>query len=84
MSEKNGDYYDGGLDPADSLSTDDLSADELDEGISPPDRWSAGQGFGDTADEQREGESFDQLLHEEEPDPVLREIGEEDARPGRT
>src|SRR4029077_5212340 len=34
-------------------------------------RWSAGVRFGDTATEQSEGESLDQLLSEEEPDPVL-------------
>ena len=56
-------------------STDTLSGapgdDPLDRGVVPPERWSAGVRFGDTATEQSEGESLDQLLSEEEPDPVL-------------
>jgi Family of unknown function (DUF5709) len=56
-------------------STDTLSGapgdDPLDRGVVPPERWSAGVRFGDTATEQSQGESLDQLLAEEEPDPVL-------------
>jgi uncharacterized protein DUF5709 len=53
-------------------STDTLSGapgdDPLDRGVVPPERWSAGVRFGTTDDEQRDGESLDQLLAEEEPD----------------
>ena len=42
--------------------------DPLDRGVVPPERWSAGVRYGDTAAEQSEGESLDQLLAEEEPD----------------
>jgi hypothetical protein len=42
--------------------------DPMDEGISPPERWSAGEGFGTTNDEQRQGESFEQRLEQEVPD----------------
>jgi hypothetical protein len=66
-------------------STDTLSGapgdDPLDRGVVPPERWSAGVRFGDTATEQSEGESLDQLLSEEEPDPALEfddDEGEED------
>ncbi|HEV2251947.1 MAG TPA: DUF5709 domain-containing protein [Streptosporangiaceae bacterium] len=56
-------------------STDTLSGapgdDPLDRGVVPPERWSAGVRFGDTATEQSQGESLDQLLSEEEPDPAL-------------
>ena len=56
-------------------STDTLSGapgdDPLDRGVVPPERWSAGVRFGDTANEQSEGESLDQLLAEEEPDDTL-------------
>jgi Family of unknown function (DUF5709) len=56
-------------------STDSLIGapgdDPLDRGVVPPERWSAGVRFGDTANEQSEGESLDQLLSEEEPDPAL-------------
>jgi hypothetical protein len=43
-------------------------ADSLDEGYSPPERWSAGEGFGTTADEALRGESFEQRFAQEEPD----------------
>src|SRR5260370_5885559 len=56
-------------------STDTLSGapgdDPLDRGVVPPERWSAGVRFGDTATEQSEGECLDQLRDEEEPDPAL-------------
>jgi hypothetical protein len=56
-------------------STDTLSGapgnDPLDRGVVPPERWSAGVRYGVTAEEQEEGESLDQLLSEEEPDPAL-------------
>ncbi|TXL57221.1 DUF5709 domain-containing protein [Aeromicrobium terrae] len=42
--------------------------DVLDEGYSPPERYSAGEGFGSTADEQLQGESLDQRVAQEEPD----------------
>jgi len=40
----------------------------LDEGLTPPEKWSAGEGFGTTVDEYRRGESFEQRLSQEEPD----------------
>ena len=45
--------------------------DPLDRGVVPPERWSAGVRYGDTAAEQSAGESLDQLLAEEEPDDTL-------------
>jgi Family of unknown function (DUF5709) len=59
--------------PSDSLTGDpgDPGGDPLDRGVAPPERWSAGMRFGVTADEQKAGESLDQLLAEEEPDPAL-------------
>src|SRR3984957_12853912 len=63
-------------------STDTLSGapgdGPLDRGVVPPERWSAGVRFGDTAAEQSEGESLDQLLAEEEPDPALDFEADED------
>ena len=59
-------------------TTDTLSGapgdDPLDRGVIPPERWSAGVRFGDTAAEQSEGESLDQLLAEEEPDDTEEEL----------
>jgi Family of unknown function (DUF5709) len=61
-------YDPAGLDASDTLDGDP-GDDPLDQGIVPPDRWSAGEGFGTTAEEEQEGESLDQLLAEEEPEP---------------
>ena len=60
---------DGVLEPADDLSTDDLEDDPLDTGITPADHYGASNWYGVTAAEARQGESLDQLLAEEEPDP---------------
>jgi Family of unknown function (DUF5709) len=60
--------------------------DPLDRGVVPPERWSAGVRYGDTAAEQSEGESLDQLLAEEEPDDTEEELedalGLDDEAPG--
>jgi hypothetical protein len=53
----------------DSLSDDRGLQEPLDEGYSPPDRWSAGQGYGNTALEEGTGETLDQRLEQEIPDP---------------
>ena len=74
---------DGTLDASDTLEGDP-GDDPLDTGIAPPDRWSAGEGFGTTPAEERQGESLDQLLAEEEPDvdPYAEEDLADDAVPG--
>lgn len=55
----------------DSLSDDRGLREPLDEGYSPPDRWSSGQGFGNTAYEAALGERLAHRLAQEEiePDP---------------
>jgi hypothetical protein len=58
------------LDSSDTLDGEP-GDDPLDRGVAPPQRWSAGMRTGNTADEQEEGESLDELLAEEEPDPAL-------------
>jgi hypothetical protein len=79
-------------DPAARDASDTLDGDPgddpLDQGIAPPDKWSAGEGFGTTAEEQEEGESLDELLSEEEPEPDpyadnLPYDTEQDQRSGR-
>lgn len=42
--------------------------DPVDEGYSPPEKWSAAEGFGNTASEMAQGESLDQRLAQEVPD----------------
>jgi hypothetical protein len=81
-------------DTGDSLVDSDRGiADPLDEGYSPPEKWSVAQGYGNTPHEEETGETLDQRLAQEvpEPDPyeaaaqaeenVGGEVG--DARAGR-
>jgi len=49
----------------------DVGDDPLDRGVITPERWTSAIRYGTTAEEQEEGESLDQLLAEEEPDPAL-------------
>ena len=44
-------------------------ADELDRGYSPPEKWSAAQGYGNTPYEEAAGESLDQRIAQEETEP---------------
>ena len=56
------------LQPDDTLlyrGTDDV----LDEGYSPPEKWSAAERYGNTAEEEHSGESLEQRLAQEEPEP---------------
>jgi hypothetical protein len=64
---------DGILQPGDSLETDDLAADPLDTGISPPERRPASEKYGVTLEEARTGAPLDQRLAEEEPEPASLE-----------
>ena len=53
----------------DSL-VDSRGLDEpLDEGYSPPEKWSVAEGYGNTPYEEETGESLDQRLAQEEPEP---------------
>lgn len=65
----------------DQLQQDDSLVDRgtddvLDEGYSPPERWSTAQDHGTTHREQLEGESLDDRLAQEEPE-VEKEPGED-------
>jgi len=42
--------------------------DVLDEGYSAPEKWSAGESYGTTSDEQLEGETLDQRIEQEVPE----------------
>lgn len=44
-------------------------ADVLDEGYSPPERWSAAERYGNTPLEEELGESLEMRLRQEEPEP---------------
>jgi hypothetical protein len=56
------------LDPSEALDEDELRVDPLEEGIEPPEHWSAADRFGTTPREAREGEPMEQRLAEEVPD----------------
>jgi hypothetical protein len=59
---------DGVLEPADTLESDDLRGDVLDTGVDAGEGYRGSTRYGTTAEEERQGESLDQLLAEEEPD----------------
>jgi len=64
----------------DSLVDDRGLAEPLDEGYSPPEKWSAAQGYGNTPLEESMGESLDQRVEQEvvEPDPYEQAAEEAD------
>ena len=65
------------LDPVDEDDfTADRSASVYDTSWSPPDREPRGHDFGNTLAEEREGESLDLKLSEEEPDLLDRDLGD--------
>lgn len=57
----------------DSLVSNRGLAEPLDEGYSPPEKWSVAEGYGNTPLEEELGETLDQRLAQEipEPDPYL-------------
>jgi hypothetical protein len=67
------DYGDYSVDDEDQLQREDTLDDRgvedvLDEGYSPPEKWSPAEGYGNTADEAMRGESLEQRLAQEVPD----------------
>jgi hypothetical protein len=68
------DYGDYSVDDEDQLQPEDTLddrgvADLLDEGYSPPEKWSPAEGYGNTAEEALQGESLEQRVAQEIPDP---------------
>ena len=53
----------------DSMSDGRGLTEPLDEGYSPPEKWSVGQGYGNTPLEEELGETLDQRIAQEEPEP---------------
>jgi len=66
----------------DSLVDNRGLAEPLDEGYSPPEKWSAGQGWGNTPLEEELGETLDQRLAQEVPEPDPYEQAEAEAESG--
>ena len=92
MASEAGDFPEVGG-PGDTLSasegtdSDELRNDDGDIVVDPPEDWSEANRFGMTAREEREGESLDDRLAEEEPDvPADAAVGAgagDDGGPGR-
>ncbi len=67
----------------DSLVDDDRGlADPMDEGWNPPEKWSAAQGYGNTPLEESLGETLDQRLEQEVPEPDPYEQADVEAARG--
>ena len=47
----------------------EIGRTELDRGYSPPEKWSAAEGYGNTPWEEAHGESLEQRVRQEEPEP---------------
>jgi hypothetical protein len=65
----------------DSLVDDRGLPEPLEEGYSPPEKWSAAQGFGNTPLEEQMGETLDQRLQQEVPEPDPYELAEQEVDP---
>ena len=72
MSENSNEQYSS--DDENQLQAEDTLVDRgvedvLDEGYSTPEHYSAGEGYGNTAEEELRGETLDQRIAQEEPEP---------------
>ncbi len=66
----------------DSLVDDRGLPEPLDEGYSPPEKWSVAQGFGNTPLEESMGESLEQRVDQEVPEPDPYEVADAEAARG--
>ena len=74
MTEERETYGDYSVDDEDQLQPEDSLLDRgvddaLDEGYSPPEKWSGAERYGNTPWEEEHGESLDQRIAQEEPEP---------------
>lgn len=70
------------LSGSESLDSDEVRNNDGDDVVDPPEGWSGATKFGITAREEREGESLDARLSEEEPD-VIADIESDETAPDR-
>ena len=84
-NEQDDTYGDYSVEESDQLTGEDTLADgdvedQLDRGYSPPEKYSPAQGFGNTPYEEAVGESLDQRVAQEvpEPDPYAEAEAEAD------
>jgi len=75
VGENQQENYEGySVDDEDQLQEEDTLVDRglddtLDEGYSAPEKWSPAEGYGNTQLEEEMGETLDQRLRQEEPEP---------------
>lgn len=62
----------------DSLVSDRGLSEPLDEGYSPPEKWSPAEGFGNTPYEEETGETLEQRIAQEEPEPDPYDVSGDD------
>ena len=62
------------LSPMKATDSDEVHNADGDEVVDPPEDWSGADKFGMSAEEERQGETLDQRLAEEEPDVTVDEI----------
>ena len=67
------------LSPMEATDSDDVHNDDGDEVVDPPEDWSGADKFGMSAEEERQGETLDQRLAEEEPDVTADAVAPGDA-----
>lgn len=82
-NDSNEEYEGYSVDDEDQLQPEDTLVDRgvddtLDEGYSPPEKWSAAEKYGNTPLEEEEGETLDQRLAQEEPEPDPYQEADED------
>jgi len=76
MTEERESYGDYSVDDEDQPGAEDQLPndpardpdDDLDPGYSPPEKWSAAEGYGNTPWEEAHGETLDQRVRQEEPE----------------
>jgi hypothetical protein len=62
----------------DSLTDERGLAEPLDEGYSPPEKWSPAEGFGNTPYEEAIGETLEQRIAQEEPEPDPYDVADDE------
>lgn len=76
-------YGDYSVDDENQPAAEDLlldeDVDEAERGYSPPEKYSAAQGYGNTPREEALGETLDQRVAQEEPEPDPYEQAEQEA-----
>ncbi|MGE2833356.1 hypothetical protein [Mycobacterium sp. SMC-4] len=66
------------LSPMESTDSDDMRNADGDEVVDPPEGWTGADKYGMSSEEERQGETLDQRLAEEEPDVTAESVDPRD------